>query len=186
MTFRHTDCLIIGGGVIGLSIAYELARHDVSVHVIDRQQVGRGASWAGAGILPPANRDTAIHPYDQLCGLTVELHPQWAASLLEETGIDTGFRQCGGIYVARSMGEAAALAGQVGIWREQGIRVEPLDSSELLELEPALETVVHDDAVRKAYLLPGESQLRNPHHLQALTLACEQRGVVVTPNASVA
>ena len=49
------DCLILGGGVVGLSIAYELAGHGVQVQVIDQSQLGQEASWAGAGILPPAN-----------------------------------------------------------------------------------------------------------------------------------
>ena len=90
------DVLIVGGGVIGLSLAWDLARHGQSVHVIDRGQPGREASWAGAGILPPANRAAAIHPYDQLCGLSAELHPQRARELTALTGIDTGYRRCGG------------------------------------------------------------------------------------------
>ena len=48
-----TDCLIVGGGVVGLSLAYELARQEMHVCVIDQSEPGREASWAGAGILPP-------------------------------------------------------------------------------------------------------------------------------------
>jgi glycine/D-amino acid oxidase-like deaminating enzyme len=63
------DCAILGGGVIGLSIARELAGEGWRVAVVDRRGMGEEASWAGAGILPPANRTTASHPYDQLRGL---------------------------------------------------------------------------------------------------------------------
>ncbi len=90
-----TEVLIVGGGVVGLSIAYELARQKRRVQVIDRGELGREASWAGAGILPPANTATALHPYDQLRGLSMELHAEWAARLRTETNIDNGYRRCG-------------------------------------------------------------------------------------------
>ncbi|MAR11314.1 MAG: glycine oxidase ThiO [Blastopirellula sp.] len=186
MTSSTSDFLIVGGGVVGLSIAYELAHHDVSVRVIDRQEIGREASWAGAGILPPANRATATHPYDHLCGFATELHAPWAAALAEETGIDTGYRKCGGIYLARSPGESAALVGQVAEWREQGITVKRLTPDELAALEPGLATVETNGRRYSAYLVPEESQLRNPLHLKALQSACRQRHVDLIPHADAA
>ncbi len=104
-----SDCLIIGGGVIGLSVAYEMAKRGTQVQLLDQGTVGRGASWAGAGILPPSPIRGALDPLDQLRGLSHQLHPFWAQELRELTGIDTGFKQCGGIYLARSSAEAATL-----------------------------------------------------------------------------
>jgi glycine/D-amino acid oxidase-like deaminating enzyme len=121
-----TECLIIGGGVIGLSLAWQLAMRGRKVRVLDRQQVGREASWAGAGILPPASREALAHPLDQLRGMSFELHREWAERLRVETGIDTGYRRCGGIYLARSAGEAAALAAWAASLREEGVAVERL------------------------------------------------------------
>lgn len=178
-----TDFLIVGGGVIGLSIAYELSQHGVSVRLIDRQNMGREASWAGAGILPPANRATAVHPYDHLCGFAAELHAQWAEALTEETGIDTGYRKCGGIYLARSAGQSAALVGQVAEWQEQGITASRLTLEQLAKLEPGIASDPHKNSRFSAYLVPGESQLRNPHHLEALQAACLQRHVDIVPGA---
>ena len=151
------DCLIVGAGVVGLSLAYELAGHGLRVRVVDRQEPGREASWAGAGILPPANRATATHPLEQLRGMSHRLHAEWAARLQDETGIDTGYRRCGGIYLARTVGETAALHGLASEFREQGIEVERLSADALAQLEPALIT-----SVRAAYLVPDEAQLRNP------------------------
>ena len=122
------DCLIIGGGVIGLAIAYQLAGDGLRVTVIDRDTPGRSASWAGAGILPPARRDTARDAWEELCGLSIDLHPQWAEQLRDETGIDTGYRRCGGIYLARSSGESASLVAAANEARQLGIEVEHLDS----------------------------------------------------------
>ncbi len=177
--------LIIGGGVIGLSLAWELAqRKDLRVTLLDRQDFGTEASWAGAGILPPANRETAVHPYDQLRGLAMDLHPRWAERLRELTGIDTGFRQCGGVYLARTRGEAAALAGMAGELRDQQIPIERLTPAELAEVEPELATLNSSD-LKAAYHLPTECQLRNPHHLQALIRACELAGVELRPQTEV-
>jgi glycine oxidase len=174
----HADVVVIGGGVIGLAVAWELARQGEHVRLIDRQTPGQEASWAGAGILPPANRATAAHPYGQLCGLSLDLHPQWAAALQEATGIDTGFRRCGGIYLARSAGETAALNGWAGAMRDEQIAIERLDGAALCRLEPELSDLA--PTVRAAYLLPQECQLRNPRYVRALLQACRAAGVEVT------
>lgn len=177
------DVLIIGGGVIGLSLAWELARRGKSVRVIDQGQPGREASWAGAGILPPATLRPGDHPLDQLRGLACELHPQWAAELKQLTGIDTGYRRCGGIYLGRTAGEAAALAAWAGSLSEEEIEVERLSPADLMELEPGLRPPRSGSS---QYLLPGEGQVRNPRHLQALLAACERAGVTITPNSPAA
>ncbi len=172
------DCLIVGGGVIGLSLAYELANHGATVQIIDCGPIGREASWAGAGILPPANLATAIDPLDRLRALSHQLHREWAVRLREETGIDTGYRECGGLYLARSLGEAASLHAFAALLRDIEIKIERLSLDELVELEPALSEIATDQ-LKAAYSLPGEAQLRNPDHLRALKLACERRGVKI-------
>ena len=94
-----TDVVVVGGGVIGMSIAWELSRHGVSVKVLEQSDFGREASWAGAGILPPGNPDAAAHPYDRLRGESCRLWPEWSELLRELTGIDNGFRNCGGLEI---------------------------------------------------------------------------------------
>lgn len=170
------NCLIIGGGVIGLSLASELARRAWHVRVIDRQRLASEASWAGAGILPPANADTAIHPIDKLRALSHQLHQSWAKRLLAATGIDNGLRRCGGIYLATSAGEAASLAAMAQSLREEQIACIRLSSDALSNLEPA---IARRDSIRAAYRLPDEYQLRNPRHLQALLQECRQLGVTL-------
>ncbi len=187
------DVLIIGGGVIGLSLAWDLAQHGQSVQVIDRGEPGKEASWAGAGILPPASWKTALHPYDQLRALSSELHPQWAAALSLQTGIDTGYRLCGGIYLARTPGETASLMAWAGAAADEGIEVRRLNERELEESGVTTwgrllacpgsggQDTGHSKKLLAAYFLPHEAQLRNPRHLQALRIACEQWGVEITP-----
>src|SRR5437660_11968353 len=63
---KHPDVAIVGGGIIGLTCAYFLARAGFAVEVLDRSDLGREASWAGAGIIPPGNPVCAATPIDRL------------------------------------------------------------------------------------------------------------------------
>jgi glycine oxidase len=197
------DVLIIGGGVIGLSLAWDLARHGQKVHVIDQGEPGREASWAGAGILPAAVRRAGQHPYEQLAGLASELHPRWAADLQAATGIDNGYRRCGGLYLARTHGESAALAAWATAQRDEGIEIERLTAEQVAEMEPKLAVGVNDESeIRTPYsvrstqysvpstkfcfLVPGEAQLRNPRHLRALAKACHLADVTIASQTAAA
>lgn len=179
--------MILGGGVIGLSLAYELAcRNAGSVTVVEAQpKVGRGASWAGAGILPACPLVQIIDPLDQLRFLSHRLHPVWAQKLFQETGIDTGFRRSGGIYLARSAGESATLVASKYWWKEHGIEAQEWSSAQIRQLAPALATLVDSGQLKQCYFLPDECQIRNPRHLQALVQACRQRGVRIIENCDV-
>lgn len=166
-----SDCLIIGGGAIGLSIAYQLAGAGMSVRLIDRAAPGREASWAGAGIIPPGPRRAEATSLDRLAALAEQLHAQWAGQLLDETGVDNGYRRCGGIYL---VGHDAPVAAD---WQELGMRAEALSAAALAEREPQLAPQ------HRAWLLPDEAQIRNPRHLRALLLACARRGVEIVAGA---
>jgi glycine oxidase len=173
------DCLILGGGVIGLSLAYELASHGARVRILERGATGSEASWAGAGILPPGNIASPQTADERLVRLCHDLHPQWAAQLREETGIDNGYRRTGGIYLARGAAAADALRGQAAWWQERGIRVERLAAGGLAAVEEALGPADRSQLVSAAIFAPDEAQIRNPRHLKALLAACLARGVQV-------
>ena len=175
----NPDVLIIGGGAIGLSLAYELSGRGTRVQVVDRGLPGQESSWAGAGIIPAAGSGPFPHPYDQLTSLSHALHGRWSSQLLEETGIDNGFRRCGGLYLARRHAEAEHLAAVARQWSAQGLKVELLSSQELAEHEPQLAPPLG------ALRVPDESQLRNPRHVRALAVACERRGVTISPGVEV-
>ena len=179
------DCAVIGGGAVGLSIAYELSRHGLNPLVIERGQCGQEASWAGGGILPAAvfrEQDTA---YEKLAGLSADLHRQWAEDLKSETGIDNGYHRCGEIFFKHHEIDGDPLSRGLLRVQDRGVRVELLDDSTLSELEPniALEQGEQDDL--PIYYTPDSAQIRNPRHLQALKIACEQRGVQVIEHAEV-
>src|SRR5205823_359295 len=69
------DVLVLGGGVIGLTTAYHLAKEGASVAVLDSGDLGRQASWAGAGILPPGDPARAHSPLERFRAASVALYP---------------------------------------------------------------------------------------------------------------
>src|SRR5437773_11939939 len=129
----HPDMLIAGGGVIGLTTAYVLAREGLSVTIVEQGEPGQEASWAGAGILPPGNPKHARTPFDQLRAHSVSLFPSLSAELRERTGIDNGYLRCGGLEVVNASEETADQE-----WRGEGIAFELLRAPALTQLEPAL------------------------------------------------
>lgn len=180
-----SDILIIGGGVIGLSLAYELAGQGATVRLLDRGPLGREASWAGAGILPPVGSLPQRDPYAELFRLSSELYPIWSANLREETGVDNGYRQCGGIYLALDETEEVDLRQSSHEWQARGVRAEPLNVARLCGRDPALAGGKARHELRAAWWLPEEAQVRNPRHLKALALACARRGVELRPGEAV-
>jgi glycine oxidase len=168
---EHPEILIIGGGVIGLTCAYFLAREGRRVQVLDRGDPGRESSWAGAGILPPGNPDRAATPLDLLRAHSALLFPQLSAELRERTGIDNGYLRCGGLeFLSEDDAESEA------VWREEGIRFESLDEATSRKLEPALAP-----GLGRACHLPDLGQVRNPRHLKALQAGCQALGVQLRP-----
>jgi glycine oxidase len=170
----HPDVLIIGGGVIGLTAAYYLAREQVQVQVIDRGDLGQEASWAGAGILLPGSPGRPPAPLDQLRAASASLYPELSAELKELTGLDNGYLRSGGIEFG-SEEETATRE-----WRGEGIAFRAIERDELRRLEPGVNPR-HD----RAFLVPDMAQVRNPRHVKALLAACEKLGVHLRPGCPV-
>ena len=149
----------IGGGIIGLTCAYELAKAGCRVDVFDKGEMGREASWAGAGILPPGRRGMTRHPFDQLRAETVARFADFSEELRQRTGIDNGYWNCGGIELVPNEAE------QIKLWQREELEFERVGTGK--------------------YFLPGYAQVRNPWHLRALTAACQSLGVGLYPNTLV-
>jgi glycine oxidase len=173
---KHPDVAVIGGGIIGLTCAYFLARAGLAVEVFDRGDLGKEASWAGAGIIPPGNPAGAATPIDVLRAIGSERFPAFSAELRELTGIDNGYLRCGGVEFL-DPGEAADV---LPVWRNEGIAFERLTREGLRKVEPAV-----GDVPGEPYLLPGCAQVRNPWHLRALVEACRRVGVNLRPHTPV-
>lgn len=173
------DVLIIGGGVIGLSTAWELAGRGLKVCVLEQGAFGREASWAGAGMLRPGNCELARTREARLRAHSHRLWPDWSARLHEATGIDNGYVRCGALEV-RSSERAAELEAEISAWRAEGVAIESVSADDLRQRFPAV-----GPRVAAAYFQPELGQVRNPRHLKAMLTACEQRGVDLRPGCPV-
>lgn len=166
------DTLVIGAGVVGLSLAYELSRRGGQVVVVDRQPPGREASWAGAGILPPGSWYDDHPALAALARVSTPLNARWSQALADQTGIDNQYRITGAIHLAQSDAESDRLTAKFATWSSLDIESRRLTRGELQQHEPAL-----DAATAAAYYVPGEGQVNNRLHLEALAKACKAAGV---------
>src|SRR5215475_10066127 len=101
------DVIVIGGGVIGLSIARELAGRK-SVLLLDRGPTGQGTSRAAAGMLTPLSEADDQGPFFQLCRSSHAMFPRFVDELQHESGIDIGFSDEGLLCLA-SNDDAAGI-----------------------------------------------------------------------------
>ncbi len=163
--------IVLGGGVVGLSIAYQMSQEGWRVTLVDRATSRRNASWASAGVLLPSSQHHASHPMEQLCTLGTEIHRRWTTELREATGIDNGLRFDGGLYVARSNGEAGALAGLEQQWFDEEIEFARIPMNEVSQRFP---NIAHQ-SLRRATWVPSEGQIRSPRHLHALQSAIKNK-----------
>ena len=164
----HADVAIVGGGVIGLTSAWFLAKEGLRIVVLDQGELGAEASWAGAGILPPSSWEHAVTPFDRLRAFGRQHFAAVSQELLEQTGIDNGYRVCGGIEFLEGGDEALEEE-----WGGPGAERHRLDDAAAHALEPLLRPNLGD-----AIHLPGMAQLRNPRHMKALEAMCRLTGKV--------
>ena len=145
------DVVIVGGGIIGCSIAYELGRHGHSVVVVERGSVGREASGAAAGIIsPPSSLDTPSAKAE-LTADSILAYPAFIEQIEDATGSRTGFLIRGELTVALDEDEAAELKLLADWQSGLGFHVDWLDGPTARDLEPVLpDTVLGGVLVREA------------------------------------
>ena len=176
----HAEVVIIGGGVIGLSIARALAQRAVrDVVVIEKNDFGREASWAAGGILAPQIEANAADDFFRLACASRDMYPQFAAALRAESGIDIELDTTGTLYIGFDENEAAECEQRLGWQRTQGLRVEWLTGEEARALEPSLA-----NNVGFALRFPDDYQVDNRRLVDALVIANERSGVRLVTNCA--
>jgi glycine oxidase len=166
--------VIVGGGVIGSGIAYELARRGVSVTLVERGKIGGEASWASAGIISLPTRPWFTPERVELGEISLQLYPELVAELEERTGLSIDFRRPGEWSIAVDA-EHAATERQIVEWqRGLGHSVEEVAPEEARRLEPAL-----PENLVAAWLAPEVGSLSVYRLTQALAEAARQYGATV-------
>jgi glycine oxidase len=137
------DVLVVGGGLIGCSIALRLAQARLAVCVIDRSDPGKEASSAAAGMLAPQGEMVEPGAFFQLCMESRGLYPSFAAEVEELSGEKVGYRGDGNLLVAINQEEcqelentyrAQSLVGPPVRGRSKKMRSRPLTGNPLRTL----------------------------------------------------
>lgn len=163
-----SDVLVIGGGIIGLLTARELALSGARVTLVEMGDTGRESSWAGGGIVSPlypwryAESVTALASWSQIA------YPRLCAALHDETGVDPELTQSGLLILDTEELDQALAWGQ-----SRGVDIQVLDGEHLHACEPEL-----GPRPAKALLLPAVAQVRNPRLVRAVRQSLEGRIVL--------
>ena len=175
------DVAVVGGGLIGLAVAWRARVRGLSVCVLDRDEPGRGTSHVAAGMLAPISEADAGERALLRLGLeSARRWPAFAAELLDVTGIDVDLRTQGTLLVARDRDEAEALDRELALRRNFGLGAERLLASQARRLEPALAPTV-----RLGLDVPDDHALDPRLAVAALARAAERAGAVLRPGAEV-
>ncbi len=171
----HAHVVIIGGGVIGCSVAYHLTRLGVQeVVVLERKKLTCGTTWHAAGLLTTL-RDTESQT--KLAKYTQELYDR----LEEETGQATGFMRCGSIQIAESPEKAIEMRRGTALARVFGVENEEISPAQMQEMWPLAD--VSD--VHAAFYFPKDGRANPTDVTQALMKGATQKGALLFEDTAV-
>jgi glycine oxidase len=176
--------VVVGGGVIGLAVAWRAALAGMSVTLLERDTLGGGASHVAAGMLAPVAEvefGQAGQSVLELGLRSAALWPAFASELEQLTGIDVSLRQTGTLVVARDQDEARELERQIVYRDSLGLSTRRLLPSAAREREPALAPTL-----RLALEAPEDHSVDPRLVLAALTQACQIGGVHLREQCPVA
>ncbi|HUB36589.1 MAG TPA: glycine oxidase ThiO [Solirubrobacteraceae bacterium] len=181
---ERSDVTIVGGGIAGLACAWRASRAGLSVTLLERDELGRGASHVAAGMLAPvaeAEFGEAGRRLLELGMRSAALWPAFARELEQASGTGVDLLPTGTLVVARDDDEARELERQLAFRHSLGLPAERLRASAAREREPALAPTV-----RLAMEAPGDHCVDPRLVLAALRGACERAGVAIREHSPVA
>jgi glycine oxidase len=175
------DVVVIGGGVIGLTIARTLAlRSAGDVCLIERASLGREASYAAAGMLAPQAEANAQDDFFELACRSRDLYANFAASLRDETGVDIELDETGTLYLALTYHDLVEIEKRFAWQQAANLPVDILTPAQARELEPCISS-----SVLGALRFPLDVQVENRRLLSALTNSVSKLGVALVTETSV-
>lgn len=175
------NIVIIGGGVIGLGIGWQLAKSGAAVTIYDRGEVGRAASWAAAGMLAPYAEVHTEEPELLRLGMeSLSLYPQWVEELESDSQMSIGYRVDGTLIVGLEPDDTHQLRHLYVAQQEFGLDVKWLNGRDACEIEHAL-----SPRVTSAIHCENDHQVDNRLMICALKHAFQKYGGVLHENRSI-
>jgi len=169
------ECIVVGGGVIGLLTARELFRQGIDVMLIERGPLGGESSWAGGGIISPLYPWLYHDAVNALAQISKVLYPQLVNELEAETGADCELIQSGLLIAGDEEAE------QVIEWSEKWpTRLSIIDDDQVKVIEPEVAS-----SILKGIWIPEVMQIRNPKFVAALKMCFDISGIRYLENSPV-
>ena len=168
------DVVIAGGGLIGGSIALELALAGMKVGLYDSHEPGREASWASAGMISPTPESPAMIPFMPMSLGSVALYPELIRRVEDLTGKNVGYRKEGALDAILTGDAQEELSTIIALQHGVGLRAEALSAEQARELEPAL-----TEEIEAAIFRPDEASLDNRIFTEAVLEAARIRGAQI-------
>jgi glycine oxidase len=166
-----SDIIVIGAGVIGCSIAYELARRGASVEIVDDRAVGMGATQASAGVLAPFIEAREGNPLLDLATRSLDLYDDFVARVTADAGVAVPYRRTGTLDVAMDEASMATLRTTAAVLQRRGVPALLLDAPAARAEEPLL-----GDGIIGALLIEMHGFVAAPDLTRALAAAARRRG----------
>ena len=171
--------LIIGGGIIGLSIGWQLARQERSVIILEKELAGRQASWVAAGMLAPFSE--AGFEELTLGEMAFSFYPRFLEELEEDSGEQVVLEGKGTLFVALNQSDRKWLEWIYAFKESRGLPLQWLEEDELRAKEPLL-----SPRVVGGIWLPTERQIHHRRLIEALKRAFLSRGGILRERVEVA
>jgi glycine oxidase len=166
------DIVVVGAGVIGCALAYELSRRGASVEVIDDRGTGQGATQASAGMLAPFSEAPDAGPMRDIAGRGLDAYDRFVASLGDTTALSTNYQRSGTLEVAETADSRDRLRQIEQVLTERGIEAHWLEGAALAAAEPALASEV----ARAGLLISGQGFVGVADLTRALAAAARRHG----------
>lgn len=167
-----SEAVIVGGGVVGLSIGWQLLRRNIEVTLIEKGEAGKAASWLAAGMLAP-NAEVGFEEIDFLKfgEKSLALYPQFLSELKEDSGIDVPIDRCGTLMIGLDRDDSEFLKRLYDFRKSLKLPAEWLGGMKARDLEPML-----SPKVVAGLWLPTDAQIDNRLLVSALKQAFLNKG----------
>ena len=171
----HARAVVIGGGVVGVSTLYHLARKGWSDSVlVERRELTSGSTWHAAGLLPLFNLSYSV---GQIHKYSVALY----GTLEKESGLDVGLRKVSNIRLARTRDRMDEYHYYAGVAATIGVTVKFLTPQEVKEIWP----LCNVDGIIGAIQHPEDGYIQPADLTQALARAARERGAEINRHTTV-